>query len=131
MKVKLLFILLVCMLLISTEVHAKNKGNVRFSNRPPKPKGVFKHPDWMDKMAFFMDSIFDWFGYKEIPHFMRYAFILTIVFTPVYAFFFFWCCVHNDEYDDPEEEMMFKERVAKAHARKLARLEKAKQMKWD
>jgi hypothetical protein len=85
----------------------------------------------MDEFALFMDSIYDWFGYHEIPHTMRYAFVLTILLAPVYTVFFFYCCVHNDEYEDPEEEMMFKQRVAVAEERTKKRLEKAKQMKWD
>ena len=86
----------------------KSKGNVRYSNRAPRKPQLYKHPQWMDDFCFFMDSIFDWFGYTEIPQSMRYSFILTIIFMPVYAFFFFWCCLHNDEYDDEIEEELEK-----------------------
>lgn len=82
-------------------------------------------------MAFFMDSLFDWFGYHEIPHTMRYSFCLLVMAMPVYALFFFWCCVHNDEYPDEIEEMKFKLRVKKSELKKHRRLEIAKQMKWE
>ena len=109
----------------------KNKGSVKYTNRAPKRPKVYEHPKWIDEGALFMDSIFDWFGYHEIPHLIRYSICLTVIFSPVYAFFFVWCCVHNDEYDDPEEEMALKQRAERIHHRKLKRLEKAAQMKWD
>jgi len=85
----------------------------------------------MDQAAFFMDSWFDWFGYEEIPHSMRYSFVLLVLAMPVYALFFFWCCLHNDEYEDESEEILFKQRVAKAFERKQMRLKTAKEMKFD
>ena len=112
-------------------VQAKQKGKTRYSTRAPRKPQLYKHPKWMDEAAFFMDSIFDWFGYHEIPHTMRYAFILGCMGMPIYAFFFFWCCLHNDEYDDEVEEAKFKERVGIAFDRKKQRLAMAKQLKFD
>ena len=112
-------LLIVAVFCVVTEVEArKNPGNVRFSNRAPKVRKIYQHPEWMDEMALFMDSIFDWFGYHEIPHTMRYSICLTVLFIPVYALFFFYCIVHEDEHDDPEEQMQFKERVEIAYQRK-------------
>lgn len=132
MKAKTLCILLVLAVLMTTqEVEAKSRGKVRYSNRPYKRQQEFEPPQWAEQFGFFCDSLFDWLGYHEIPHFFRYAIVLGIIWMPFWACFFIYCCVHNDEYDDEVEEMQFKERVKVAFARKQRRLEMAKQMKFD
>ena len=65
-----------------------------------------------------VDAWFDWYGYKEIPHPVRYAIVLFFVAAPIWAFFFFWCCNHNDEFDDPVEEAKFIERFEKWEKRR-------------
>jgi len=119
----ILFAIVLVMCLVSTErslVSAapsskKNKGSIRYTNRTPRRPKVYEHPKWIDECALFMDSIFDWFGYHEIPHLIRYSICGTILCSPIYTFFFVWCCVHNDEYEDPEEENALKMRAAKVH----------------
>ena len=81
---------------------------------PPKKQKVKTGPDVFDHFAEFSDAWFDWFGYEEIPHSMRYSIVLFFLLSPFEICFFFYCCVHNDEYDDPEEEREFKKRVLKA-----------------
>ena len=76
----------------------------------------------MDNFAMFCDYMFDWMGYHEIPHTMRYSFVLLLLTMPLYALGFYYFCIHNDEYEDPIEEEEFKLRVDKAHKKRLARL---------
>ena len=128
-SILLLLVLVLC--LTSTDcglvqAKKKNKGSVRYTNRTPRKPKIYEHPKWIDEAALFVDSIWDWFGYHEIPHLMRYASVLFVLGAPFYACFFVYCCVHNDEYDDPEEEAALKHRAAVAHERKLRRLEKAR-----
>ena len=75
--------------------------------------------------------MFDWMGYREVPHCIRYAIVLFMLTAPIYAFFFLMCCVQNDIDDDPEEEAKFLKRFEKWERRKQERLEEAKKMKWD
>ena len=84
----------------------------------------------MDNFAFFCDAIFDWMGYHEIPHTMRYSFILLLLVMPCWAMFFVYCCVHNDEYDDPVEEAEFLKRVELRRKRDNAIHKQAKKMKF-
>ena len=102
--------------------------------RPKKPK-VKTEPDFFDNFAEFSDAWFDWFGYEEIPHSIRYSIVLFILVSPLEICFFFYCCVHNDEYDDEEEERLFKKRVLRAEARKEKRLAEVAHRrisnKWD
>ena len=131
---RLLVLLLIinAILLSECSVEARNKGKTRWSNRQTvQRKQEFDPPQWMIDFGDFMDYGFDWMGYNEIPHFMRYAFVLTVICMPFWACFFIYCCVHNDEYDDEVEEMEFKERVKKAYNRKLKRLSDAKSVKFD
>lgn len=87
---------------------------------------MYKHPEWMDQAAFFMDSMFDWLGYTGVPHTLRYSICLTILLMPVWTAFFLYCCVHNDEYEDPDEELKFKHRVRQALEREKLRYREAK-----
>ena len=75
--------------------------------------------------------MFDWMGYHEIPHCIRYAVVLFMMTAPFYALFFLMCCVQNDVDQDPEEERKFLKRLDKWEKRKQMRLEEAKKMKWD
>ena len=131
--IKLIFVLFVILSIMdNTSVEAKpQKGNVRYNRGMPRKRVVYKHPKWMDDMCVVFDAMFDWFGYHEIPHTMRYSICLFILLAPVWAIFFLYCCVHNGEYDDPEEEMAFKQRYALHKQRTDARLKKAREMKWD
>ena len=132
--IKLVCVLIVVLSIIDNShvVEAKpQKGNVRYTRGLPRKHTVYKHPKWMDDICEVFDAIFDWFGYHEIPHTMRYSICLFILLAPVWAIFFWYCCVHNGEYDDPEEEMQFKQRYQLHKQRTEARLKKAREMKWD
>ena len=128
---KIIGFIFMIVLLCTTIEARKNKGNVRYANNQVKTGKIYRHPEWMDNFAMFCDYMFDWMGYHEIPHTMRYSFVLLLLAMPVWAAFFYYCCVHNDEYEDPLEESEFKKRVEKVYKRKQARLKKAKEMKWD
>jgi hypothetical protein len=113
------------------QARRRGGGSVRYANRPLRKPEVYQHPQWMDDFAFFCDVWFDWFGWTEIPHSMRYSFVLTILLAPFWTCFFIYCCVHNDEYEDEEEERQFKERAALAYERKKKRIEMAKRIKFE
>ena len=100
----MLLAIMVCLLVTDVDAKKRNKGRVNFAQAPPNKNKIYTHPEWMDNFAFFCDAIFDWMGYHEIPHTMRYSFILLLLVMPCWAMFFIYCCVHNDEYEDPVEE---------------------------
>ena len=98
------------------QVEAKrNKGKVRPSQKNfiSKRQHVKTGPNFFERSAVIVDAWYDWFGYKELPHLIRYSLVLFLITAPIYTFFFCWCCVHNDEHEDPEEEKKFMQRYDK------------------
>ena len=57
--------------------------------------------------------MFDWFGYQEVPHPMRYGVLIFLITAPIYAILFVKFCMENEKEDDPVEEEAFLRRVDK------------------
>ena len=79
--------------------------------------------DW----CYFVDIIFELYGYHSMPHQMRYAIAFAVCIAPIYSFLFIWCCIHNEKDSDPFEEAQFLQRYKDAEQRKkeiIAEVEK-------
>ena len=80
--------------------------------------GHYETPKFFKDWMYFVDMIFELYGYHSMPHEMRYAIGFFFCFAPIYVFFFLWCCIHNEKESDPFEEAKFQERFRESEVRR-------------
>jgi len=53
------------------------------------------------------DMMFEWAGWNDVPHTMRYAVGLFLIAAPLWTLLFVYCLMDNHQYSEPGEEEEF------------------------